>query len=54
MLKFEYLSQLLLDSNYIQATMKLFTHQELERTVSYRRERKDLKYMFQTLGLELS
>jgi len=34
--------------------MKLFTHQELERTVSYRRERKDLKYMFQTLGLELS
>jgi len=42
-LKSEYLSQLLLDSNYIQLTMKLFTHQELERTVSYRRERRDLK-----------
>ena len=42
-LKFEYLSQLLVDSNYIQLTLKLFAHQELERVVSFKRERKELK-----------
>jgi len=43
-LKFEYLAQLLLDSNYIQLILKLFTHQELERVVAYKCERKSLKY----------
>ncbi len=43
-LKFEYLAQLLLDSNYIQLVLKLFTHQELELVVAYKCERKSLKY----------
>ena len=42
-LKFEYFTQLLLDSNYVQLILKLFTHQELERVVNYKCERKSLK-----------
>lgn len=42
-LKFEHLSQLLFDSNYIPLTLKLFLHQDIERVVQLKRERKHLK-----------
>ena len=41
-LKFEYMSQLLLDSNYIPLILKLLQSQELERVVNYRCDRDDL------------
>ena len=44
-LKFEYLTQLLLDSNYVQLILKLFTHQELERVVNNKVEMKNAKYV---------
>ncbi|KAI9657075.1 MAG: Factor arrest protein 11 [Bathelium mastoideum] len=43
-LKFEYLSQLLLDSNYIPLILKLLQSQELERVVNYRCDRDDLSF----------
>lgn len=42
-LKFEYLSQLLLDTNYPQLILKLSTYQDLERVVNFKYERKSLK-----------
>ena len=42
-LKFEYLAQLLLDSNYIPLILKLLQSQELERVVNYRCDRDDLR-----------
>lgn len=44
-LKFEYLTQLILDSNYIQLLLKLFTHQEPERMVNYRCERRSMNFL---------
>lgn len=41
-LKFEYLTQLLLDSNYIQLTLKYFAHQNLEDLVAFKYDRDDL------------
>ncbi|KAK5043591.1 hypothetical protein LTR84_011398 [Exophiala bonariae] len=41
-LKFEYLNQLLLDSNYVQLTLKYFAHQNLEDLVPFRYDRNDL------------
>ncbi|TKA63331.1 hypothetical protein B0A49_09492, partial [Cryomyces minteri] len=41
-LKFEYLAQLLLDSNYIPLVLKLWQTQDIERVVSYRCEREEL------------
>ena len=32
-LKFEYMSQLLLDSNYIPLVLKLFAHQDIQQVV---------------------
>ncbi|KAL9092773.1 MAG: hypothetical protein Q9159_000671 [Coniocarpon cinnabarinum] len=43
-LKFEYLTQLLLDSNYVQLVLKLFTHQELERAVNVKYEKPNLNF----------
>ncbi|KAI9697708.1 MAG: Factor arrest protein 11 [Bogoriella megaspora] len=43
-LKFEYLTQLLLDSNYIPLILKLLQSQELERVVNYRCDRDDLNF----------
>ena len=34
-LKFEYLTQLLLDSNYVQLTLKYFAHQNLEELIAF-------------------
>ncbi|KIW92730.1 uncharacterized protein Z519_06578 [Cladophialophora bantiana CBS 173.52] len=41
-LKFEYVTQLLLDSNYVQLTLKYFAHQNLEDLVAFRYDRDDL------------
>ncbi len=41
-LKFEYMTQLLLDSNYIQLTLKYFAHQNLEDLVAFKYDRDDL------------
>jgi len=43
-LKFEYITQLLLDSNYIQLTLKYFAHQNLEELVAFRYDRDDLSF----------
>ncbi|KAK5938178.1 Factor arrest protein 11 [Knufia obscura] len=43
-LKFEYITQLMLDSNYIQLTLKYFAHQNLEELVSFRYDRDDLSF----------
>jgi len=42
-LKFEYLTQLLVDANYIPMILKLLQTQEIERMVNYRSDREDLK-----------
>lgn len=41
MLKFEYLTQLLLDSNYIPLILKLFAHQDIQQVVDSRMDRVD-------------
>ncbi|KAI9827996.1 MAG: hypothetical protein M1819_006839 [Sarea resinae] len=43
-LKFEYMTQLLLDSNYLPLILKLFAHQELERVVDSKTDRDDLGF----------
>ena len=43
-LKFEYLTQLLLDSNYVQLTLKYFAHQNLEDLVAFGYDRDDLSF----------
>ncbi|KAF2454439.1 hypothetical protein BDY21DRAFT_352876 [Lineolata rhizophorae] len=43
-LKFEYLTQLLLDSNYIPLILKLLQTQELERVVNYKCDREDINF----------
>jgi hypothetical protein len=43
-LKFEYFSQLLLDSNYIPIALKYFAHQNLEDMVAIKYDREDLGY----------
>lgn len=44
-LKFEYLTQLLVDANYIPMVLKLLQTQEIERVVNYRCESEDWKYV---------
>ncbi|KAJ9604718.1 Factor arrest protein 11 [Cladophialophora chaetospira] len=41
-LKSEYMTQLLLDSNYVQLTLKYFAHQNLEDLVAFKYDRDDL------------
>lgn len=43
-LKFEYLTQLLLDSNYLPLILKLFAHQDVDRAVEQRNDRDDLNF----------
>ena len=43
-LKFEYFTQLLLDSNYLQLTLKYFAHQNLEDLVGVKYDREDLSF----------
>lgn len=42
-LKFEYLTQLLLDSNYLPLVLKLFAHSEIDKVVDSDSNRKDLR-----------
>lgn len=44
-LKYEYLTQLLLDSNYLPLVLKLFAHQDVDRAIDQRNDREDLKYV---------
>ncbi|KAL8720229.1 MAG: hypothetical protein Q9181_007944 [Wetmoreana brouardii] len=42
-LKSEYLTQLLLDANYVPLILKLFAHQDIDRAVDQKNDRDDLK-----------
>lgn len=49
-LKFEYLTQLLLDANYLPLILKLFAHQDIDRAVEQKIDREDLgSVMFRPL-----
>lgn len=41
MLKFEYFTQLLLDSNYMPLVLKLFAHQDIQQVVDSKLDRID-------------
>ncbi|KAI9873301.1 MAG: Factor arrest protein 11 [Pleopsidium flavum] len=43
-LKYEYLTQLLLDSNYLPLILKLFAHQDVDKAVDQRNDRDDLSF----------
>ncbi len=43
-LKYEYLTQLLLDSNYLPLILKFFAHQDIDKAVDQRNDRDDLRY----------
>lgn len=43
-LKFEYMTQLLFDANYVPLTLKYFAHQNLEELVSFKYEREELSF----------
>ncbi|KAI9846646.1 MAG: Factor arrest protein 11 [Thelocarpon superellum] len=43
-LKFEYLTQLLLDSNYLPLILKLFAHQDLDKVVVSQADRDEMKF----------
>lgn len=42
-LKFEYLTQLLLDANYIPLILKFFGHQDIDKAVEQKNDREDLE-----------
>lgn len=42
-LKYEYLTQLLLDSNYLPLVLKLFAHQEVDKIVDTNSDRQELR-----------
>lgn len=44
-LKFEYMTQLLLDSNYLPLILKMFAHQEIDQAVAQRTDRDELGYV---------
>ncbi|KAJ0359368.1 hypothetical protein COL922a_014573, partial [Colletotrichum nupharicola] len=41
-LKFEYMTQLLLDSNYLPLILKMFAHQDVDQAVAQRTDRDEL------------
>ncbi|RFU27392.1 hypothetical protein B7463_g8937, partial [Scytalidium lignicola] len=43
-LKFEYLTQLLLDSNYLPLILKLFAHQDIDRLIDTKTDRDDMSF----------
>ncbi|CAL3966151.1 unnamed protein product [Diplocarpon coronariae] len=43
-LKFEYLTQLLLDSNYLPLVLKLFAHQDIDRVVESKTDREEMSF----------
>ncbi|KAL8992849.1 MAG: hypothetical protein Q9188_007482 [Gyalolechia gomerana] len=44
-LKYEYLTQLLLDANFLPLILKYFAHQDIDRAVDQKIDRDDLKYV---------
>ena len=44
-LKYEYMTQLLLDANYLPLVLKLFAHQDIDKVVDQRNDREDLEYV---------
>lgn len=44
-LKFEYLTQLLLDSNYVPLVLKLFAHQDIQQVVDSKTDRVEHRYV---------
>ncbi|KAK2777576.1 Factor arrest protein 11 [Emmonsiellopsis sp. PD_33] len=45
-LKFEYMTQLLLDSNYLPLILKMFIHQEIDKAVASVNDREDLSFFY--------
>ncbi|KAJ5180192.1 hypothetical protein N7492_003402 [Penicillium capsulatum] len=43
-LKFEYMTQLLLDSNYLPLILKMFAHQDVDQAVAQKNDRDDLSF----------
>ncbi|KAH8600939.1 hypothetical protein B0O99DRAFT_293990 [Bisporella sp. PMI_857] len=43
-LKFEYFTQLLLDSNYLPLVLKLFAHQDVDKVIDSKTDREDLSF----------
>lgn len=41
-LKFEYMTQLLLDSNYMPLILKMFAHQDIDQAVAQKNDRDEL------------
>ena len=41
-LKFEYMTQLLLDSNYLPLILKMFAHQDIDQAVAQKNDREEL------------
>ena len=42
-LKYEYLTQLLLDSNYLPLILKFFAHQDIDKSIDHKIDRDDLR-----------
>ena len=53
-LKAEYLTQLLLDSNYIPLVLKLFAHQDIQQVVDSKMDRSENRYVIQTRDLAVA
>lgn len=43
-LKFEYMTQLLLDSNYLPLILKMFAHQDIDQAIAHKNDREDLGF----------
>lgn len=42
-LKFEYMTQLLLDSNYLPLILKMFAHQDIDKAIAQQNDREDMR-----------
>ncbi|KAJ5887652.1 hypothetical protein N7495_007693 [Penicillium taxi] len=45
-LKFEYMTQLLLDSNYLPLILKMFAHQDVDQVVAQKNDREELSFFY--------
>ncbi|KAF7597328.1 Factor arrest protein 11 [Aspergillus hancockii] len=45
-LKFEYMTQLLLDSNYLPLILKMFAHQDIDQAVAQKNDREELGFFY--------
>lgn len=44
-LKFEYMTQLLLDSNYLPLILKMFAHQDVDHLIAQQNDRKEYRFV---------